>query len=96
MATQAYGPGTSASNQAASQASSEPKWTTGQGIGFLVSLCGWLIAAAGLIGLMITAPAGAGDDELVPIFGLLAGLGVISAIPGTIVFHKCKRREAGR
>ena len=48
MATQAYGPGTSASNQAASQASSEPKWTTGQGIGFLVSLTGWILAAAAL------------------------------------------------
>ena len=59
MSTQATTSGPANSNP------NEPKWTTGQGIGFLVSLCGWLIAAAGLIGLMITAPAGAGDDELV-------------------------------
>ena len=92
MATQAYGPGTSASNQAASQASSEPKWTTGQGIGFLVSLTGWILGAAALIGVMVTATEGGNDEELTAIFGLLAGLGVVSAIPGTIVFHKCKRR----
>ena len=91
MATQAYGPGTSASNQAASQASSEPKWTTGQGIGFLVSLTGWILAAAALVGVWITATEGGNDEELTAIFGLLAGLGVVSAIPGTIVFHKCKR-----
>ena len=38
------------------------------------------------------APTG-NDEELTAIFGLLAGLGVVSAIPGTIVFHKCKRPE---
>ena len=70
----------------------EPTWTTGQGIGFLVSLTGWILAVAGLIGVMVTASAGGNDEELTAIFGLLAGLGVISAIPGTVVFHKCKRR----
>ena len=86
MATQTYGPGTSPS----SQASSEPEWTTGQGIGFLVSLTGWLIAAGGLIGVMITA--GWHDGEFIAYFAVLAGLGLVSAIPGTTVFKKCRRR----
>ena len=89
MATQKYGPGTSPGNHADSQASSEPKWTTGQGIGFLVSLSGWILGAGGLIGVIATA--GEADGELVALCGLLAGLGIVSAIPGTIVFHKCKR-----
>ena len=68
----------------------EPEWTTGQGIGFLVSLTGWILAAAALIGVMITA--GWHDGEFIAYFAVLAGLGLLAAIPGTTVFKKCRRR----
>ena len=87
MPMQTHGHGTSPS----SQAPSEPKWTTGQGIGFLVALSGWILAVLGLVGVMFSA--GEADDQVVAILGLLAGLGVLSAIPGTIVFNKCKRPQ---
>ena len=87
MSEQTGSPRTSTANQAPS----EPKWTTGQGIGFLVSFIGWVLAVLGLVGLM---GAGEGaDGEAYAVLGLLAGLGVLSAIPGTIVFKKCKRPQ---
>ena len=55
-----------------------------------VSLTGWMIAAGGLIGVMITA--GWHDSEFIAYFAVLAGLGLVSAIPGTTVFKKCRRR----
>ena len=77
-------------------ASREPDWTTGQGIGFLVALPGWIIfgfaALAGVIGLAAGSGAGqAGAPELL-IIVVVALFGVTIAIPGTIVFNKCKRR----
>lgn len=77
--------------------SREPDWTTGQGIGFLVALPGWIIVGlavlVGVIGLAAgTADTGnIGAPELLIIL-LMALFGVITAIPGTIVFNKCKRR----
>ncbi len=76
--------------------SREPDWTTGQGIGFLVALPGWIIvglAAAVGLGLAVAAPGFSqlGAPELLALVGM-ALLGVIAAIPGTIVFNKCKRR----
>ena len=71
----------------------EPEWTTGQGIGFLASLSGWLLAAAALIGGLVTASESGGDEQFTAAFGLLAALGVVAAIPGTVVFHKCKRPQ---
>ena len=69
----------------------EPEWTTGQGIGFLVALPGWLAVLIGLAGAGIFAS----DEPGLPTasVGLLvaAAAGFITAIPGTVVFHKCKR-----
>ena len=87
MPTQTYGPGTSPG----SQSPTEPEWTTGQGIGFLVSFVGWLLAFLGLVGVIISDYIG-DDGQTVTIFGSSVGLGVLSAIPGTVVFNKCKRR----
>ena len=77
--------------------SREPDWTTGQGIGFLVALPGWIVvglaALVGVIGLAAgTSGSGqVGAPELLIIVGM-ALFGKITAIPGTIVFNKCKRR----
>ncbi|MCY4421968.1 MAG: hypothetical protein OXC06_02740 [Acidimicrobiaceae bacterium] len=76
--------------------SREPDWTTGQGIGFLVALPGWIIvglaALVGVIGLAAgTSGTAVGAGGLLIIVGM-ALFGTITAIPGTIVFNKCKRR----
>ena len=83
---QTHGPGTSSGGQAPT----EPEWTTGQGIGFLVSFVGWLLAFLGLVGVIISGNLEA-DGAVIAVFGSFIGLGVISAIPGTVVFNKCKR-----
>ena len=75
--------------------SREPDWTTGQGIGFLVALPGWIIVGlAALVAVIGVATSGGGDDvgAAVGIAMLTAVFGVIVAVPGTIVFNKCKRR----
>ena len=78
-------------------ASREPDWTTGQGLGFLVALPGWIIvgfaALAGVIGLAAgsSGTGQVGAPELL-IIVVVALFGVTIAIPGTIVFNKCKRR----
>ena len=87
MPTQTYGPGTSPS----SQSPSEPKWTTGQGIGFLVSFVGWMLAVLGFVSAVIIVGIIEADNEIIPgICGLISLTGVLSAIPGTIVFNRCK------
>ena len=68
----------------------EPQWTTGQGIGFLVSLGGWLIGGLGLVGLAVGVYAEL-DGSVLAALGASTGIGAILAIPGTVVFHKCKR-----
>lgn len=77
-----YGPGATP----AAGTSREPEWTTGQGIGFLVSFSGWLVALFGLIGVIASSNAEA-DGAVVAIFGSWIALGVIAAIPGTVVFN---------
>ena len=66
--------------------SREPDWTTGQGIGFLVALPGWiifgLVALVGVIGLA----AGTADTEQfgapeLVIVVLMALFGVVIAVP---------------
>ena len=75
----------------------EPNWTTGQGIGFLVALPGWIIAGlATLAGVFGLAAGTSGSERFgVPELSVILGValfGAIVAIPGTIVFNKCKRR----
>jgi len=71
-------------------APNEPQWTTGQGIGFLVSLGGWLIGGLGLIGLGVGVYAEL-DGSVLAVLAGSTGIGMILAIPGTVVFNKCKR-----
>jgi len=71
----------------------EPIWTTGQGIGFLVALPGWLLVAIGLLG---AGPASEIGGEAVVAALVAAGFGVLIAIPGSIVFNKCKRQPPQR
>ena len=77
--------------------SREPDWTTGQGIGFLVALPGWIIVGlAALVGVFGLAAGTSGSENFgAPELLVLVGpalFGVVIAIPGTIVFNKCKRR----
>ena len=69
-----------------------PDWTTGQGIGFLVALPGWILVPLGVIGAIVASSFAGGDRALSLIsLGVAIG-GLILAVPGTIVFTKCKRR----
>lgn len=86
MPMETYGPGNSSDRRP----SREPTWTTGQGIGFLVSFSGWLIAGLGLLGLAVGVAVEL-EGEVMAVLGPLTAFGVISAIPGTVVFNKCKR-----
>ena len=76
-------------------ASREPDWTTGQGIGFLVALPGWMIVVLAALTSVIGVAASNGGEGVGAVVGiaiLTAVCGTIVAIPGTIVFNKCKRR----
>ena len=44
--------------------SREPDWTTGQGIGFLVALPGWILVPLGLIGAIVASSFAGGDRAL--------------------------------
>lgn len=75
---------------------SEADWTTGQGIGFLVSLPGWIAVGLAIVAFVLSA-AGTTTSEIGDasffVVGLALGLGgLVCAIPGTIVFNKCRRR----
>ena len=76
--------------------SREPDWTTGQGIGFLVALPGWIIVGlAGVVAAFSVGGVVGGDNASQPILIsaiLVMVAGAIFALPGTIVFNKCKRR----
>ena len=77
--------------------SREPNWTTGQGIGFLVALPGWILVGMGAIAAAISIPMNvsgetAGGVSLVGVAVVTCLVGFIGALPGTIVFNKCKRR----
>ena len=72
--------------------SNEPVWTTGQGIGFLVALPGIVIAVAA-IATMLVALGLEGDERLIGLASAGGGgvLGLGAAVPGLIVFFKCRR-----
>ena len=96
MSTQRYGPGDSPGVGPPG----EPQWTTGQGIGFLVALPGLLSFFVGLFGSCATRDDGGG---VLVGFVLTMAVGAIFAIPGVVVFKKCKRppgsavaRQGGR
>ena len=77
--------------------SREPDWTIGQGIGFLVALPGWIMVGfAALVGVIGLAAGSSGTGQVgapeLLIIVVVALFGVTIAIPGTIVFNKCKRR----
>ena len=76
--------------------SRDPEWTTGQGIGFLVALPGWLLLGlsmlVALVGLAVSDSTDAGPEIFISGV-IIAVFGMIIAIPGTIVFNKCKRRR---
>lgn len=95
MPMQTYGPGNSPSpgDSPDKRPSREPQWTTGQGIGFLVAFSGWMLAFLGLVGVIISGYVEA-DGSVTAVFGASLGLGVVSAIPGTVVFNKCKHPQA--
>ena len=76
----------------------DPKWATGQGIGFLVALPGWIIFLGGLIAALVVAEQETSWREEANLFAgnslylFVAGIvGLLCAIPGTIVFKNCRR-----
>ena len=72
----------------------QAEWTTGQGIGFLVALPGWSMAGLALLVGAVGLAAGSegfGAPEFLVVV-VTAVFGVVIAVPGTIVFNKCKRR----
>ena len=66
-------------------------WTTGQGIGFLVALPGYILTGLAVLvgGVGILTDVHFDTPVRALIFGA-ALLGIVLAIPGTIVFSKCK------
>ena len=68
-----------------------PRWTTGQGIGFLVALPGTVLAIFGIIGLMTLPSVEAADQSLLAgvSFGTFV-FGLVLSIPGFIVFRRCE------
>ena len=77
--------------------SREPDWTTGQGIGFLVALPGWILVGMGAIAAAISIPLNVSGEtasglSVVSVAVVTCLVGFIWALPGTIVFNKCKRR----
>ena len=75
--------------------SREPEWTTGQGIGFLVALPGWILVGLAVLAAFVGAFGTSSDDEFVRLVVgaiVVGGVGLLAALPGTIVFGKCKRR----
>lgn len=67
----------------------EPEWTTGQALGFLVALPGWVMVPTSLIGLAIAA--GYGSGIAMAVCAASSVLSIALAIPGTIVMNKCER-----
>ena len=74
----------------------EAAWTTGQGIGFLVALPGWiaigLAVAVFVVSLTATDISEIGEYSLFVVGVTLGAGGLGLAIPGGIVFNRCKRR----
>ena len=57
-----------------------------------MAFSGWMLAAFSFIADVVIVGFMEVDEDIIPVaFGLLTGLGVVSAIPGTVVFNKCKR-----
>lgn len=74
--------------------STEPRWTTGQGLGFLVMLPGLIVTALGLTAMLVSAFAIEDRDDM--LIGIASGggvvfLGLIAAIPGLVVFTRCAK-----
>ena len=79
--------------------SCEPDWTTGQGIGFLVALPGWIMFGLAVLAGLVGAFGTFTDEEFVQLVVgaiVVGAVGLLAALPGTIVFSKCKRPSAGR
>ena len=75
----------------------EARWTTGQGLGFLVLLPGLIIIAVGVVS-MLGASVLVEDREEMRI-GIVSGgvvvfLGLVAAIPGLVVFTNCAKRRS--
>ena len=72
----------------------KPRWTTGQGLGFLVALPGLIITVLGVASMLVSVLAITDkDDALVGLLfsGGVAVVGLIAAVPGLIVFYRCAR-----
>ena len=73
----------------------EPEWTTGQGVGFLVAMPGWITVVFTACGAFQAAFASA--DNAPPFsagtFLAAGGVALIAAILGTVVYVNCGRRR---
>ena len=69
-----------------------PHWTTGQGIGFLAALPGCVFVVLS-IAVALVAFELEGDTMAIELAsaGVVGALGLMAAVPGLIVFYKCRR-----
>ena len=71
-----------------------PRWTTGQGIGFLTALPGLLlITAAGIVVIAAADLSGEDADVAQGAYAVMGTLGVLLALPGVVVFFMCRTRR---
>ncbi len=71
-----------------------PRWTTGQGIGFLAALPGLLLIAAAAVTAAATTDLKGDDlDTAQGAFAVMGALGLIMALPGVVVFLMCRTRR---
>ena len=78
----------------------EPRWTTGQALGFLAAMPGCVLVVAGfaaLIAVAVIGDSGAEGDGFTD-WGMTAGFGAVVSgllltVPGCIVFERCRRRR---
>ena len=78
----------------ASPGSGEPQWTAGQALGFILTIPGLVLIVAACVAAMITAGLNDRDDAVLALVSCGAGamVGVVMAVPGMIVFYKCRRQ----
>ena len=71
-----------------------PRWTTGQGIGFLAMLPGLLFLLAAFAAYATSTNLRGDEQEAAEIAAAATGaLGLLLALPGVIVFAMCRTRK---
>ena len=71
-----------------------PRWTTGQGIGFLVMLPGLLLLVTAVITAAVAADLRGDEADVAQgAYAVMGALGVLMTLPGIVVFFMCRTRK---